>query len=1154
MWPNVLRLIETGEYLYSGPDNGVLAENGAVDVTVTFDTTKLVPGVHRSELRIASNDPDRPEAVIPVTFTVTGENQAPAAVSKTVTVARDRTRVRIDLDATDPEGAPLTYTIASKPAHGTLWTGFYATAPDLEWLNKGEAFVSYTPSAGYVGTDAFTFKVSDGQKESTGTITIQVKADADADFVAWLKLDEAAGSAAADSSTYGWGGQAEGGPARIPGVVGNAMRFDGVDDAVTIEDRENLTTPCGLTVACWVRRDSSSGAGSFVNKGELYDLGVDSSGKLCGSIKHLWSWWTMAKFNSGVTIPTGRWTHVAMTVNPTGGIARLYLDGAQVSKHSFTYTKYGVVELLATSYSPVRLAAQRPLRGEIWQLKNFLRVDLDEVRIYGRPVSAAEVAAMAQVSGNRPPTVTASGTPTSGAAPLAVNFTATGADVDGDTLTYAWTFGDSGTSTAQNPSHVYASAGNYTATVTVSDGKGGTASATVVITVTSSGGGGEQVWVEDAIPSGGTAASTGADSWTWVSANPAPYSGSQAHQSAIASGAHQHYFYNATATLGVNSGDRLFAYIYLDPANVPSEVMLQWNDGSWEHRAYWGANSLPWGVDGTVSRRYIGPLPAAGQWVRLEVAASLVGLEGRTLNGMAFTLYGGKATWDRAGRAYGTATNQPPAANAQSVSTAEDTVKAITLTGSDPEGSNLVYTVVTQPAHGTLTGTGASRTYTPAANYNGADSFTFVVSDGALDSAAATVSITVTPVNDAPTVTVGGTPTSGTAPLAVNFTATGADVDGDTLTYSWIFGDGATGTGASISHTYTSPGSYTSQVTVSDGKGGSASKSVTITVTAAGGTVGIVNGSFETPSVGSGYVSNPAGATWTITGAIAGNGSAWGNPAAPDGVQVCCIQIGSYASQNVNFASGAYRIVFSGAQRKGQQQTVQVSLDGISLGNFKAAGTAFESFTTATVTPGAGVHALKFQGLNLSGDNTMFIDNVRLVAVSNQSPVAMAGVNPTTGATTNEFYFWATESYDPDGTIASNRWQINSALVSTNAEFLWTFATAGTYTVTLTVWDNQGASDSDAVVVNVSASVLPVVSLTVSDAVAGEPGLVEGTGKFTVSRSGDLTKAITVKYAMSGTASNGVDYTKLSGSVNLAAGKASVSVTLTPLADALVEG
>ena len=148
--------------------------------------------------------------------------------------------------------------------------------------------------------------------------------------------------------------------------------------------------------------------------------------------------------------------------------------------------------------------------------------------------------------------------------------------------------------------------------------------------------------------------SDGGDSWTWISANPTPFSGSLASQSNILSDFHQHYFYGATNTLTINTGDTLIAYVFLDPANVPSEIMLQWNDGDWPHRAYWGANNIALGNDGTASRRFMGALPSAGQWVRLEVPASVVGLEGRTLNGMAFTLYGGHATWDHAGKSTGT--------------------------------------------------------------------------------------------------------------------------------------------------------------------------------------------------------------------------------------------------------------------------------------------------------------------------------------------------------------------------------------------------------------------------------------------------------------------------------------------------------------------
>ncbi len=165
----------------------------------------------------------------------------------------------------------------------------------------------------------------------------------------------------------------------------------------------------------------------------------------------------------------------------------------------------------------------------------------------------------------------------------------------------------------------------------------------------------DTVWVEDSVPSGVTQDSDGGDAWTWISSSPSPYSGSLAHRSNISSGEHQHYFYNASgaSTLSINSTEKLFAYVYLDPANPPSQVMLQWNSSAsgWAHRAYWGSNSICWsGCTESTSNHYMGTLPSTGQWVRLEVPAAEVGLTSHTLVGMAFTLYGGRATWDKAGK------------------------------------------------------------------------------------------------------------------------------------------------------------------------------------------------------------------------------------------------------------------------------------------------------------------------------------------------------------------------------------------------------------------------------------------------------------------------------------------------------------------------
>ena len=186
-------------------------------------------------------------------------------------------------------------------------------------------------------------------------------------------------------------------------------------------------------------------------------------------------------------------------------------------------------------------------------------------------------------------------------------------------------------------------------TVQVSDAIG--ANDTQTLTLTISAAGADFVWVEDAVPSGAILVGAN-DGWNFISTNPAPFSGNLAHQSGLVTGTHQHYFYNATVKLSVSAGDTLFTYVYLDPSNPPTEVMLAWygSKGGWEHRAYWGANSLNFGVNGTASRRYMGPLPAAGGWVRLEVPASAVGLEGVTVDGMAYALFNGRATWDRSGK------------------------------------------------------------------------------------------------------------------------------------------------------------------------------------------------------------------------------------------------------------------------------------------------------------------------------------------------------------------------------------------------------------------------------------------------------------------------------------------------------------------------
>ncbi|MCX6896815.1 MAG: Ig-like domain-containing protein, partial [Verrucomicrobia bacterium] len=130
--------------------------------------------------------------------------------------------------------------------------------------------------------------------------------------------------------------------------------------------------------------------------------------------------------------------------------------------------------------------------------------------------------------------------------------------------------------------------------------------------------------------------------------------------------------------------------------------------------------------------------------------------------------------------------NDAPVANSQSATTPEDTATNLVLTASDIDSASLTYTIVGNPAHGGLSGlntnTGAV-TYTPTLNYNGADSFTFRAFDGSLYSTG-TVSITVTAVNDAPTLAAiaeSGTEDTAFTFTEANFTAAYADVESTPL-------------------------------------------------------------------------------------------------------------------------------------------------------------------------------------------------------------------------------------------------------------------------------------------------------------------------------------------------------------------------------------
>jgi len=128
-----------------------------------------------------------------------------------------------------------------------------------------------------------------------------------------------------------------------------------------------------------------------------------------------------------------------------------------------------------------------------------------------------------------------------------------------------------------------------------------------------------------------------------------------------------------------------------------------------------------------------------------------------------------------------TVANRAPVANDVSDSTNEDVPVTVDLDCTDDDGDSLTYHIVSNPSNGSLSGSGDSRTYTPGADFNGVDTFTYRCHDGDEYGNTATATVTVNPANDAPVAHNVNETTNQSTPITFPLNCT--DVDGDNLTY-----------------------------------------------------------------------------------------------------------------------------------------------------------------------------------------------------------------------------------------------------------------------------------------------------------------------------------------------------------------------------------
>jgi subtilisin family serine protease len=141
------------------------------------------------------------------------------------------------------------------------------------------------------------------------------------------------------------------------------------------------------------------------------------------------------------------------------------------------------------------------------------------------------------------------------------------------------------------------------------------------------------------------------------------------------------------------------------------------------------------------------------------------------------------------GKTLGFISNHPPVVASQNLTTPEDTPLSVTLTGNDLDaGQTLTYQIVSQPTHGTLSGTAPNLTYSPSQDYIGPDSFTFSDTDNGNpplhSSSDGTVSINVTSVNDAPVIILPTDPQNGKVGQLLTLNISATDVDNSNLTFS----------------------------------------------------------------------------------------------------------------------------------------------------------------------------------------------------------------------------------------------------------------------------------------------------------------------------------------------------------------------------------
>ncbi|MFT4297059.1 MAG: PKD domain-containing protein [Micropruina sp.] len=507
-----------------------------------------------------------------------------------------------------------------------------------------------------------------------------------------------------------------------------------------------------------------------------------------------------------------------------------------------------------------------------------------------------------------------------------------------------------------------------------------------------------------------------------------------------------------------------------------------YNDGQWHHvAARQGADGMKLYVDAqlvgsnpaTTSQAYTGYWRIGGDknWSGATSSYLAGSLDEVAVYPSALSEDDVRAHYNASGR---TAPNRAPSA-VFSYTKSFQTVNVDASGSSDPDGPLASYAWDFGDA-ATATGVTASHSYANGGSYT----VTLTVTDAQGLTNTTTQTVVAAP-NQAPTAAFGATVNLHDVAFDA---AASSDPDGTLASYAWDFGDGSTGTGVTASHSYPAAGSYTVTLTVTDDQG--ATNAVTHTVETVDPPNQLPTAAFSSQP-GDLEVQFSGAASSDPDGTIASHAWDFGDGSTGTGVSVSH----SYP------AAGSYTVTLTVTDNRGGTATVTHAVTVLGPNqlptasfswtaddeklSFDAGASADPDGTIASYAwdfgddktgtgktpthsyPASGSYTVKLTVTdNRGGEHTV---SHTVTVVANAKPTAAF----TSSADFLKVSFDGTGSSDSDGTVASYAWEFGDGATGTGASPQHSYAEAGSYSVKLTVTDDDGAKDSVTKTVTVTA-------------------------------------------------------------------------------------